>query len=249
MIDLAKIIPPNAFLGKILRFPLRIIPNDIVIRIFSGPSRGLRWISGSGIHGYWIGSYERDKQCAITKYIRGDMIAYDIGANVGFYTLLMSRFVGNEGKIYAFEPSPRNIHYITRHLALNKIKNVQVVECALGDNVGEALFETGKNASEGKIAPTGDISIKLYSLDYLLRNNTISAAGLVKIDVEGSEYAVLMGGREYFQTVKPIIFLATHGVEVSGQCIRVLRKWGYSVDTIGKNKNVDSADELIATPE
>lgn len=246
MIDLAKKIPPNSFLGKLVRIPLQIIPGNTIIRIFSGPSRGMRWIRNAGIHGYWIGSYEKDKQSVMTRYIRAGMNVYDIGANVGFYTLLMSRFVGKGGKVYAFEPSPRNIHYLKRHLALNRIKNVQVFECALGDNVGEVLFDTSNNASEGKIAPTGDISIKLFSLDYLLKNNTIRVADLVKIDVEGSEYSVLLGGSEYFQTVKPIIFLATHGIEISAQCCRLLQKWGYSVIGIDENKDVVKTDELIA---
>ena len=79
------------------------------IPIFQGKLRGKKWIVGSGEHGYWLGSYEMDKRLAFEKEILPDSVIYDIGANVGFYSLLAAEMTGEKGHVYAFEPLPRNI--------------------------------------------------------------------------------------------------------------------------------------------
>jgi len=76
---------------------------------------------GSGVHGMWLGSYEAAKQQLLTKLSLEGTTVLDIGANVGFFSILLSRIVGSKGKVISFEPLPTNIDFIHKHIQLNKI--------------------------------------------------------------------------------------------------------------------------------
>ncbi len=82
----------------------------------------MKWIVGSSNHGCWLGSYELKKQNQLVKYLKPGMIVYDIGAHVGFYTLIISKAVGPNGMVYAFEPFPDNIIFLKKHISLNKLR-------------------------------------------------------------------------------------------------------------------------------
>jgi SAM-dependent methyltransferase len=114
-------ISTTSFLGRLLRLPLRLIPRRAVLPILQGPLRGKKWIVGSGNHGYWLGSYEIGKRALFVRSIPVGAVVYDLGANVGYYTLLAAMLAGAEGKVFAFEPLPRNLEYLRRHLVLNRI--------------------------------------------------------------------------------------------------------------------------------
>src|SRR5690242_1374769 len=120
-------------LGQLLRMPLRLLPPRTVTRILSGPARGMRWVIGASNHGCWIGTYERHTQKVLTEIIRPGDIVLDIGANVGFYTLLAARLVGSSGLVIAFEPFEPNIQQFERHVALNGLSWVRLERSAVGE--------------------------------------------------------------------------------------------------------------------
>src|SRR5262249_53966086 len=91
-------------LGRAIRWPLRFMPTNKPFPFLLGPNRGIYWIVGSATHGCWIGWYEWELAHKIRAACRPGMIAFDVGANVGYYTLLMSRAIGPSGLVYAFEP-------------------------------------------------------------------------------------------------------------------------------------------------
>ena len=92
----------KSIVGKALRFPLRLIPCGAQMTILQGPLRGKRWIAGSSDHGCWLGSYEYPKQRAFSAAISHGDVVYDLGANVGFYSLLASVLVGTKGQVFSF---------------------------------------------------------------------------------------------------------------------------------------------------
>jgi hypothetical protein len=86
-------------LQKLIRLPLRLIPGRLVVRVRSGTNKGLLWIVESCIHSCWLGTFETTKQAAVTAALKPGMVAWDIGANVGFYTLAFARkTTGGGGK-------------------------------------------------------------------------------------------------------------------------------------------------------
>jgi FkbM family methyltransferase len=77
-----------------------------------------------------------------------DAIIYDIGAQAGFYAILASKRVGERGEVISFEPLPKNIFHLRKNVQINKCKNVSIVESAISDNDGVALFSEGLSNSE-----------------------------------------------------------------------------------------------------
>ena len=120
-------------LGAFLRLPLRLIPRNQILKVRGGVNKGARWLAGSSIHGCWLGTYERDKQDLVEKLVRPGMVVWDIGANAGFYSIAFSKLVGARGAVYAFEPLAENVKNILKHVALNEVENVTVMQGALGE--------------------------------------------------------------------------------------------------------------------
>jgi FkbM family methyltransferase len=191
-------------LGALLRLPLRLIPPQTVLPILQGRLRSYRWITGSSNHGCWLGSYEYEKQQLISQRIPPGSVVYDIGAHVGFYTLLFSHLVGSTGQVVAFEPFPANLAYLQRHLALNHITNVQVIAAAVAAALGSANFAIGGNSSEGHLvnqATATTLTVNQVSLDILLP--TLPPPAFLKLDIEGAELAALQGARDLLVRPSP----------------------------------------------
>ena len=235
----------KSVIGRLLRFPLRLIPSTMVVPILPGRLKGKKWIAGSGNHGYWIGSYEYEKQNLFAKTIQEGAVVYDIGAHVGFYTLLASEIVGPRGKVVAFEPLPINIHYLREHLRLNQCENVIVVEAAVAEQTGINFFEEGTNNYMGTLSSKGRLEVKVVSLDSLVSKGEIPPPDYMKIDVEGAEMLVLSGARQLLVNYHPTIFLATHGFDVHYQCCSFLQSMGYYLQSIN-GKDIDDTDKIIA---
>ncbi|MDF1501030.1 MAG: FkbM family methyltransferase [Anaerolineales bacterium] len=240
-------IPKNSLIGKILRFPLKLLPARLAVPIVQGPMRGMRWIVGSGDHGYWLGSYELAFQNRFAEVLRPGDVVLDIGAHVGYYTLLASRLVGPDGNVFAFEPLPRNATYIERHIRINRLENVTLSQLAISDRTGTAHFGGGVSSSTGRIDMTGDLEVDTASLDDLLQTGKIAPPNVLKIDVEGAEMDVLAGGQETIRSGRPVIFLATHGADQHGVCLKFLRSFGYALQPLNAD-GVDQASEILALP-
>jgi FkbM family methyltransferase len=130
------------------------------------------------------------------------MIAFDVGANVGYYTLLLARRVGPKGLVIAFEPNPSNLIYLKQHLRLNKIDNVKIVEAAVDDKEGVAFFSG--SGSMGKLSQAG-FSVNSVILDNYPRPD------FIKMDIEGGETAALRGSTKILAEGHALWFIALHG--------------------------------------
>jgi FkbM family methyltransferase len=238
----------KTLLGKILRAPLRLIPPDTKMRILQGRLRGKKWIVGSGYHGCWLGSYEHDKRVAFERFVRDGDVVYDIGAHVGFYTLLASSLCGHSGVVVAIEPLPRNLNYLRSHLRINHVTNVRVIEAAVSDTAQDALFFEAPESSMGYLSDSGKIHVKTITLDGLVASGEIPAPTHMKIDVEGAEFKVLLGSRFVLAAYHPTIFLATHGSDVHRRCCEILRTFGYTLSPLS-GTTLDQANEILACGE
>jgi len=237
----------DRFAGRMLRLPLRLLPRNMVLSVKQGPARGRKWIVGSGNHGHWLGSYEQEKILAFTHALRGKSVVYDIGANVGYYGLVASALLGRTGLVIAFEPDQRNIFFLRRHLSLNNIDNVQIVEAAVADCSGTAGFCQEPNRSMGKLSDDGDIAVRTVTIDDFIRESSVPPPDVMKIDVEGAEMRVLRGAERTLSEVQPTVFLATHSAELQRECRAFLTSLHYNSAPIG-SRSLDLTDEIIAVP-
>src|SRR5690348_9557213 len=108
-------------IGRLARAPLRLVPKKMIVPILQGPLRGKKWIAGSSNHGCWLGTYELGTQRLFCRIVKPGDVVYDIGANVGFYTLLASVCAGPSGRVYSYEPLPENIAGLRKHISINHL--------------------------------------------------------------------------------------------------------------------------------
>jgi len=237
----------QSFVGRVFRLPLRLIPKRMVLPILQGKLRGKKWIVGSGEHGYWLGSYEIHKRRAFEQEVKPAQVVYDIGANVGFYSILAAHLAGAKGMVYAVEPLRRNVEFVRRHAEINQMKNIEVFEAAVSDQSGEAFFDLGVSIATGHLSETGSVKVPMIRLDDLVLTGDILPADIIKMDVEGAEHAALLGAEQLIETHRPIIFLDTHGREVHDLTIKLLSNYGYQFEILD-NRPLSAAKELIARP-
>ena len=238
-------ISDKSLTGKLLRTPLRLIPSEAALPILQGRLRGRRWIVGSSNHGCWLGSYEYAKRVLFERWVRRGSVGFDIGANVGFYTLLASVLVGDRGRVMAFEPVPRNLRYLRAHLQMNQLANVTVLEAAVSDAEGECRFDEGAGNSVGHISAEGRLRVKVVTIDSLVSRGELPPPTHMKIDVEGAEVGVLCGATATLAAHRPTLFLASHGKDLHRQCCDLLRAQGYHLEPIAA-ASLDQTDEILA---
>lgn len=237
-------------LRKLRRGIMGLIPSKLEVSILSGSLSGTRWITGAGYPGYWLGTFEKEKQQFIADLIKPGSVVFDIGAHVGFYTLLAAHKVGENGKVYAFEPAPNNINYLKKHVALNEFDNVHVIEAAVADSDGTTYFDFRTSSYSGQIADGGDVEVVLRSLDSLIQSGEVEQPDLIKIDVEGAESLVLDGSQSLLANYKPKLLIAIHGSEQLALCEQKLQTLGYDVEKLEEHQagiHFDLLAELLAT--
>jgi len=177
---------------------------------------------------------------------------FDVGANVGYYTILGSRCVGSSGMVIAFEPAVRNLAYLYRHVQLNKAENVIIISAACSDTLSLAIFSAGKNYAEGHIR-TGNFAdaascekvslVPTVTIDDVSRQLSM-LPHVIKIDVEGAELSVLKGAKETLRKSRPKILLSTHSDELRSSCLAFLQELGYKQEPLWPTK--DNPTEFLA---
>lgn len=172
--------------------------------------------------------FENAERQFVERYLEAGMTVLDIGAHHGFYSLLASKKVGDNGRVVAFEPSPRERKRLVRHLSLNACSNVLVEETALGETEGQADFflvankETGCNSLRQPQTkhPTRRVQVQVKRLDEYLRTAQIGRVDFIKLDVEGAELSVLRGAGEVLKSrPRPILLCEVQDLRTGA--------WGY----------------------
>lgn len=240
--------------GRILRLPLRLVPKGLDVAVIRGPNRGLRWRTGSSVHGCWLGTYEHDKVEKVRAHVKPGAVAFDIGANAGYYTLLLSRLVGPTGRVVAFEPLPENVANLTHHVHVNGLSNCEVIAAAVSDRTGLAGFRTAASNSMGSLSERdADFRIPTLTLDDAVESLGLPAPDFVKMDVEGAEALVFAGARRLLRERSCPWFVALHGADAARGTLQILREEGYRArDLSGADVDgtpLDQLDEIVATKE
>lgn len=230
MIKTLSKLDPQSTVGTLLRMPLRLIPRSSVVTVRSGLNKGARWRIGSSIHKCWLGTYEPEKQDLFSRLVRPGMVVWDVGANAGFYTLALSRLVGREGRVYAFEPLAENVDNMLKHVELNDLSNVIVVQAALGERGGLVGFEAARLNSMGQISDNEEsYLVPALTVDEFVAQHPDAHPDLLKIDVEGAESGLLRGATQFLSNAAPEIVLALHGKAQSRLCFDQLIELGYTL--------------------
>lgn len=141
------------------------------------------------------GDYEPVTTAAFLRAVRPGMRIVDVGAHVGYYSILASRAAGAEGSVLAIEPDPESLALLQQNLDWNGCKNVRVVQAGVADRAGPAtLYVDPLGPGYNSLYPLSHttarpISVRLETLDALVEGQ----ADLVKMDIEGAEPRALQG--------------------------------------------------------
>jgi FkbM family methyltransferase len=217
-----------------------------------GPLRGRKWVIGASLHRCWLGCYETEISSFLQTKLKRGSTFFDIGSETGYYALLGSVLVGTEGRVVAFEPNPRNIAYVKRHISLNHLDNVKLVEAAVADREGTCSFAKGANAQSGHLASKGDITVRTVSLDEEIARSTIPVPDAIKIDVAGAELKVFQGARNLLLRNGPAIIIEIHPwipefADASAQSCEFLKDCGYELEAI-TGRGLDDTCHIYASP-
>ncbi len=143
--------------------------------------------------------YERRVLDLLMEAVRPGDVAYDIGANIGLYTILMAKAVGDGGEVIAFEPEQTSYEHLQDNLNLNALNNVRLFRKAVGERNGEARIYFGEVGNLSLLPPdTRNMSYQVVEMvegDRFREAEILPPPRVIKIDVEGYEYAVLEGLR------------------------------------------------------
>src|SRR4051812_3298830 len=117
-----KFLRNKSWFGKMIRLPIRLIPDNTVLTILSGSLKRKKFIKGSHNISIALGTYEKKQSIEFTAHTGKSKVFWDLGAHVGYYSLLY-HFHNTGGQIFAFEPSDVNAALFHKHMKLNKIEN------------------------------------------------------------------------------------------------------------------------------
>lgn len=181
-----------------------------VSTIESGPAEGLRLGDRYASNNYRSGKIEEPVQQALGELLRPGDVYFDVGANVGFFTLVASRFTGSKGSLYAFEARPEIARTAKKNLRRNSIA-ATVLPVAVGDADGKVALLVADHPGGSTIEPSKAVSttrtelVGQVTLDSLVATGGVEVPDLVKIDVEGAELAVLRGMTAILERHQPIV--------------------------------------------
>jgi FkbM family methyltransferase len=186
-----------------------------------------RWIRREGVLflakpsvpiGYnvtFFGTYEPELRALMREYLRPGTVAVDVGANVGWHTLLMARLVRPGGRVLAVEANPSVRERLAEHLQANDLSNVTIVPSALGSQPGKLRFLAPPvdsiGAGDGHVAGEKDkdaqhlVETEVTTLDALAEREGLQRMDFVKIDVEGFEWPVLQGAANALARFRPVV--------------------------------------------
>ncbi len=251
--DPSRKLHPDAWLGKLLRMPLKVIPRNAVLPILQGPGRGLKWIVHSYNHGCWLGSYDFEKQIVLKEIVRPGDVVYDIGAHVGYFSIIFGKLVGATGAVYAFEPVKENYEFILQHIALNKLANVKATNAGIAASSGTACFVTANHTATYHRTDSGSVQVPVYNLEEYARDNGLPAPNVIKMDIEGEEMYVIPSILDFVIRSRTKLLISTHNNGSAGVLGKLLADNGYSVRPLQwashpAERTVATATLLLASP-
>ncbi len=188
---------------------------------------------------YWLGTYEPELQAAILDLVRPGMVVYDVGANIGYVSLLLARQLDGSGRVYAFEALPENLERMRTNLALNEMTTqVTIVAGAVVGRSEPVRFLIGPSGGMGKVEGAAgrqgvsypdSILVEGISLDEFVFEGGNPAPDLIKMDIEGGEVLAVKGMARLLKEVRPILLLELHGPEAAEAVWSALLGAGYQV--------------------
>ena len=261
----AKILP-NSFkqaiykvkpLARLIRRGLnRAAPTGLVeVKVAAGDLAGFTILLDMQVDkDYWLGTYEPELQSALRELIPASAVIFDVGANIGYLSLLLAKAAGEAGKIFAFEALPSNVEQLRRNLALNGMDTqVTVIASAVTQAPGPVRFLVHASGGMGKAAGSAgredqyqsEVTVPGISLDEFVYGQGNPPPQVVKMDIEGGEVMALKGMHRVLTEARPLMLMELHGPESSRVAWETLTAAGYEICWMRPGYPVVSSQEAM----
>ncbi len=183
--------------------------------------KGVRWLLGSANPGQALGRYEPEHEAQFIQLLQGSSVLWDVGAHVGWYSMLAAKHLPQNATILSFEPNPKNVNFLERHWLLNGFTQIKVHSIALCNSNGSANYSD--NAQQSHLRAEGEYKVKnARSDDYMDELKTAPD--------------FLKGAERLISINRPQILLSAHGHQKRDQCIDWLEKHEYTIRHLVSNE-------------
>jgi FkbM family methyltransferase len=202
------------------------------------------------------GAYEPHLTSLLLPFIKPGMTVFDIGANIGYYTVLLARRVGDQGAVHAFEINDKVLDLLEENIRMAHLTNVTVVKKAIAKTTGEAEFFLPREGdeAEGSLRKSNRydalsvVQVKTVSIDDYVHEHGIQRVDCIKIDVEGAEYEAFQGATKLLSSKdKPVIMFEA----LDSACVNFGVTWYQvikQVSDFGYRIHQGDAANFLATP-
>lgn len=202
-------------------------------------------------------SFEPDVRREMERVLRHRTHVIDIGANIGYYSIMAARLIGRENRVFSFEPQAPVADKLRRNLELNQLQNVVVFPFALSDTAGELSFCVPREGEEafgsmhanGRFDVVKTVEVAAHRLDDVLARLGDPEIGLVKIDAEGAELPILRGSTRLLSSPKkPVLIFEANETNCRpfGYCVFDLLEY---VHGFGYRLRQLDSEDWIAEPQ
>ena len=228
-------------LSKLIRHSLNAAAPEgfTQVSIAAGAAKGFKMVLD--LHkekDYWLGTYEPNLQFAAARFIHPGDVVYDIGANIGYVSLICAKQCGENGKVFAFEPLPENVKRLKENVEVNGLETyVNVVQSAVIESVKAATFLVHPSGSMGKTVGSsgrderyiGKVKVPGISLDAFVYDQGHPPPDVIKLDIEGGESNALRGMKRLLGQERPLMLIELHGKKAAIQAWNLLHQWNYQI--------------------
>jgi len=220
------------------------VPRDSLtwVQVQRGPAQGL-WLHLNPRTGraYFEGSGESEVQTALEQCLRPGMIFYDIGANIGFFSLLAARIVGKDGRVIAFEPDPEIAARLREHVTRNDFRAISVEEKAVWSESSTVFFartdpKMSPDRGLGHIVANcaiDTIQVDAVSMDEYVQ--AVPAPDFLKCDVEGAEVEVFRGAQRLLTEKRPGVLCEMHRDADRRELLEMFASFGYTCKSLDEH--------------
>lgn len=215
------------------------------------------------------GCHEKNSTQQTKSILRPGMTVLEVGANIGYYALMEAKIVGNQGKVFAFEPSPYNFNLLQANIELNGYRNIETFPKAIGDKEGRAMFYVAGRSNLSGFIKRDDmasmyrggkedvVEVEVVRLDNFLRDKKVD---FIRMDVEGFETEILKGMEKTLssKSAPAYFFIEVHSELLhkknssAGALVGYLKHYGYEVEKSfyrgGDKVAAKSTAELVNHP-
>lgn len=220
-----------------------------------GPLEGYQMkIDWHRYRSFVYGTWEKEVVASLTKNVSEGSVVFDVGAHIGFYTLLLAKLVGPGGRVYSFEPLPENFKLLSENVERNRCSNVRLVRKAVMVRSGP-IRVTVPNSEPvpGSVSLTADygtppITVEAITLDEFAAPLS-GPIHLIKMDVEGAEHQVLLGGERTIRDHRPNLMIELHHFDPQREdqsALSLLTRWDYRVEWLNR---MPETSHIFARPQ